>query len=151
MNTDIPEVQSWCSSSRVYCILSCSTFTAEAWGFWFMYLAPILLKGQFQEDKYYNHMLKLPDLIKLMVKLELQDKEVVVIENGLIEWVEYYYQYEDQISACTLPIHRLLHVTEGILFCGLVWTSWIFLMEHFCGFLQAGLHSRHIPWSNLNK
>jgi hypothetical protein len=67
-----------------------SMFTAEAWGFWFMYLAPILLKGRFQEDKYYYHMLKLSDLMKIMVKLELREEEVDMIENRLIEWVEEY-------------------------------------------------------------
>ncbi|KAF9219821.1 hypothetical protein BS17DRAFT_854111 [Gyrodon lividus] len=133
-----------------------STFTAEAWGFWFVYLAPILLKGRFQEDKYYYHMLKLSDLMKIMVKLELRDEEVDMIENRLIEWVEeyeeYYYQYdEERLSTCTLPIHGLLHVAAGIRFCGPVWTSWTFSMEHFCGFLQAGLRSRCFPWSNLNK
>ncbi|KIK95106.1 hypothetical protein PAXRUDRAFT_25633 [Paxillus rubicundulus Ve08.2h10] len=62
----------------------------NVWGFWFMYLAPILLKGQFQEDKYYYHMLKLSDLMKIMVKLELQEEEINMIENRLIEWVEEY-------------------------------------------------------------
>ncbi|KIK88626.1 hypothetical protein PAXRUDRAFT_84142, partial [Paxillus rubicundulus Ve08.2h10] len=36
-------------------------------------------------------------------------------------------------------------------FCGPIWTSWTFAMEHYCGFLRAGLRSKHFPWSNLNK
>ncbi|KIK80130.1 hypothetical protein PAXRUDRAFT_36281 [Paxillus rubicundulus Ve08.2h10] len=114
--------------SAFVCVLGnivedCSMFTAEAWGFWFMYPTPILLKGQFEEDKYHYHMLKLSDLMKIMVKLELREEEVDILENRLIEWVEeyeeYYYQYdEDLLSTCTLLIHGLLHVAAGIQFCG---------------------------------
>jgi len=69
-----------------------STFTAKAWRFWFMYIAPILLKGHFQHDKYYEHMLEFSDLMKMMIKLELHDDKVDVIENRLIKWVEQYKQ-----------------------------------------------------------
>ncbi|KAG2123156.1 hypothetical protein BD769DRAFT_1359776, partial [Suillus cothurnatus] len=33
---------------------------------------------------------------------------------------------------------------------GPVWTSWTFYMECYCGFLQAHLHSRQFPWSNIS-
>ncbi|EGO29008.1 hypothetical protein SERLADRAFT_412703 [Serpula lacrymans var. lacrymans S7.9] len=134
---------------------------AESWGFWYMYMAPILLKGHFQKEKYYTHMCKLSDLMKLMVQFEISKKEVDLLEVGLIEWVEhyeklmvhrYYYQYEEnQLPVCTLPIHGLLHIAAGICFCGPVWTSWTFYMEWYCGYLQAGLRSHRFPWSNLNK
>ncbi|EGO30536.1 hypothetical protein SERLADRAFT_412356 [Serpula lacrymans var. lacrymans S7.9] len=98
----------------------------------------------------------LSDLMKLMVRFEISEKEVDLLEVGLIEWVEhykkYYYQYEEnQLPVCTLPIHSLLHIAAGIRFCSPVWTSWTFYMERYCGYLQAGLHSRRFPWSNLNK
>lgn len=67
-----------------------STFTADTWEFWFIYIAPILLKGHFQDDKYYKHMLALADLMKTMIKLELHNDEVDIIKNRLIEWVEQY-------------------------------------------------------------
>ena len=67
-----------------------STFTAEAWGFWFMYLALSLLKGRFQQDKYYEHMLLLVNLMKKMVQFELTRAEVDEIEEGLIKWVTLY-------------------------------------------------------------
>ena len=67
-----------------------STFMAEAQGFWFMYLAPSLLKGRFQQDKYYEHMLLLVNLMKKMVQFELTQAEVDEIEEGLIKWVTLY-------------------------------------------------------------
>ena len=64
----------------------------------------------------------------------------------------FYYQHrEERLSACTLPIHGLLHVAVGIRFCGPVWTSWTFSMEQYCGVLQAALRSRRSPWSSLNR
>jgi hypothetical protein len=64
----------------------------------------------------------------------------------------YYYQYdESQLSACTLPIHGLLHVALDIRYCGPCWTTWTFYMERFCGIMQSALQSRTKPWSNLSK
>lgn len=63
-----------------------------------------------------------------------------------------YYQYdESRLSACTLPIHGLLHIAQDIRFCGPVWTSWTFYMERYCSLLQMGLQSRRFPWSGLNR
>jgi hypothetical protein len=64
----------------------------------------------------------------------------------------YYYQYkESRLSTCTLTVHGLLHIARDIRNCGPVWTTWTFYMECFCGFLQRGLQSRQLPWSNLNR
>ena len=52
---------------------------------------------------------------------------------------------------CTLTIHGLLHLAQGIRDCGPVWTTWTFFMERYCGLLQRNLHSRGRPWSNMNK
>lgn len=66
--------------------------------------------------------------------------------------LRYYYQYDiERLPACTLTIHGLLHVVQGIRDCGPVWTTWTFHMERFCGMLQRELCSRSQPWSNLNK
>jgi hypothetical protein len=67
-----------------------STFTAEAWGFWFMHLAPILLKGRFPNAKYYDHMCRLVGMMKTMLKFELTHGEIDALETGLAEWVETY-------------------------------------------------------------
>ena len=62
-----------------------------------------------------------------------------------------YYQYNVEcLSTCTLTVHGLLHICDNIQFCGPVWTTWTFWMERYCGYLQAGLHSRSHPWANLN-
>ena len=67
-----------------------SLFTAEAWSFWFMYIAPIVLKDRFQNKKYYDHMLLLVTLMHKMVKFALTTREVDEIEDGLIRWVTLY-------------------------------------------------------------
>ena len=70
----------------------------------------------------------------------------------LMIFFRYYYQYDiEHLPACTLTIHSLLHVVQGIWNCGPVWTTWTFHMEQFCGMLQNSLHSWSHPWSNLNK
>lgn len=62
-----------------------------------------------------------------------------------------YYQYDvERLSTCTLTIHGLLHICDNIRFCGPVWTTWTFWMERYCGYLQANLRSRTLPWANLN-
>ena len=75
---------------------------------------------------------------------------VQCVETKLVP--RYYYQYhEERLSACTLTIHGLLHLADGIQECGPVWTMWTFYMERFCGMLQRSLLSHVQPWSNLNK
>jgi hypothetical protein len=64
-----------------------STFTAESWGFWFMYLAPHLLKDRFQHPKYYNHMLQLVNIMKTMLKFDITLEELDTLERSVICWV----------------------------------------------------------------
>ena len=72
--------------------------------------------------------------------------------NKLTLLNRYYYQYNiDWLPACTLPIHSLLHIGKGILYCGPIWLPWTFFMEHYCGSLQCALHFQSQPWSNLNQ
>ncbi|KAJ6559293.1 hypothetical protein B0H10DRAFT_1672366, partial [Mycena sp. CBHHK59/15] len=44
----------------------------------------------------------------------------------------------------------LLHVCPNICFCRPSWTMWTFYMEHYCGFLKAGLRSKRFLLANLN-
>ncbi|KAI6159324.1 hypothetical protein EDD17DRAFT_1432102, partial [Pisolithus thermaeus] len=44
----------------------------------------------------------------------------------------------------------LLHVVEGIHYCGPVWMTWTFFMERYCGASQWSIRSQSQPWSNLN-
>jgi len=67
-----------------------SSFTAESWGFWFIYLALILLKNHFLDNKYYVHMCKLVRLMKTSIKLELTTSEVDELKEGFVQWVKEY-------------------------------------------------------------
>ena len=67
-----------------------SLFTTEAWGFWFMYLVPVLLKDHFSSDKFYKHMLLLVHVMRKMIKFTLTIVEVDEIEEGLVQWVMLY-------------------------------------------------------------
>ena len=68
------------------------------------------------------------------------------------QFLRYYYQHnEDRVSACTLPIHGLLHVADDIKACGPSWATWTFFLEHYCGTLKTALKSKRHPWGNLNK
>ncbi|KAF7374016.1 hypothetical protein MSAN_00282000 [Mycena sanguinolenta] len=130
-------------------------FTAEAWCFWIVYMAPILLAGRFRDEKYYLHACQFSDIVKTCISFQLTYVEIDELEANIIDWVrkyeDYYYQYEeDRLSACPLTIHGLLHVPDDIRFCGPSWGTWTFWIERFCGYLQASLRSRRHPWANLN-
>ncbi|KAF9222843.1 hypothetical protein BS17DRAFT_767596 [Gyrodon lividus] len=151
----------------------CSLFTAEHWCFWFIYLAPKLLDGRFPKAKYYKHMCELIEVMKITLQFRMTLEQLNEVEQRLIGWVKkyekyvthtleyehvilkgtgYYYQYRgERLPACTLTVHGLLHVAQGIRHCGPIWTTWTFYMERFCGMLQHDIRSRARPWSNLNK
>jgi hypothetical protein len=63
------------------------TYTAESWAFWFMYIAPNLLKGRLR-DQYYKHLLQLVDILKTCMKYSVSQIEVDGLE--IISWVGTY-------------------------------------------------------------
>jgi hypothetical protein len=65
-------------------------YTAESWAFWFMYVAPIVLKGRFQDEKYYDHMCLLVKVMKKTLLFELTLEEIDEIEWDLVHWVQLY-------------------------------------------------------------
>jgi hypothetical protein len=67
-----------------------STFTAESWGFWFMFLAPHLLKNRFQDPKYYDHMLQLVTIMKKMLQFSITSDELNELETLVIDWVRTF-------------------------------------------------------------
>ncbi|KAF9230680.1 hypothetical protein BU15DRAFT_68994 [Melanogaster broomeanus] len=67
-----------------------ASFTAKSWGFWFMYIAPIILRGRFLCNKYYTHACQLADLMKLSIKLQLTHEELEGLRIGFIDWVDKY-------------------------------------------------------------
>jgi hypothetical protein len=148
-------------------------FKAESWAFWFLYLAPILLKDRLP-NKYYCHMLSLVDIIKICLTFSISHGEIDDLEEDIIKWVRnyekygfrhlfshsltgsylcrYYYQYKPgRLKACTLTVHGLLHIPQNIRDIGPVWTSWTFYLERYCGHLQLGIHSMSQPWATLSK
>ncbi|KAJ7166233.1 hypothetical protein C8R46DRAFT_1219984 [Mycena filopes] len=131
-------------------------YNAEAWCFWFVYLAPVLLEGRFSHPKYYKHACQFGDIIKFCLRFKVTHAEVEGLRQNINDWVhkyeKYYYQYSaDRLSACPLIVHGLVHVPDDILFCGPLWCTWSYWMERYCGILQAALRSRSQPWANLNK
>ncbi|KAJ7667305.1 hypothetical protein B0H17DRAFT_950463 [Mycena rosella] len=132
-----------------------SYFTAEAWCFWIVYLAPVLLRGRFRHQKYYDHACQFSEIVKHCIAFEITYTQIDHLEENIIDWVqkyeEYYYQYDEaRLSACPLTIHGWLHVADDICFCGPSWATWTFWMERYCGHLQSGLRSKRFPWANLN-
>ena len=65
-------------------------YTAETWAFWFMYVAPIILKGRFAHEKYYDHMCLLVNIMKTTLKFELTLGEIDKLEDRIIQWVKLY-------------------------------------------------------------
>ena len=67
-----------------------SSVTAEAWGFWCMYLAPILLRNRFSHRRYYDHFIKLIRLVHKCVSFELKRSDISDIRQGFQDWVIEY-------------------------------------------------------------
>jgi hypothetical protein len=67
-----------------------SKFTAEAWCFWFVYMAPGLLKGRFPHPKYHDHACQLTEIIKTVLLFTYTDAILEALEEQIIEWVQMY-------------------------------------------------------------
>jgi hypothetical protein len=70
-----------------------SSFTTESWCFWFIYLAPALLKGRFQHVKYHQHLCKFVDIIKTCLHFSITHQEIDELEQEIIAWVQNYEKY----------------------------------------------------------
>lgn len=68
-------------------------FTAEDWSFWMIFLAPHVLKDRFAEAEYYNHTLKLVEILKITLQFSFQEGEIDRLEELIIEWVQEYELY----------------------------------------------------------
>ena len=74
-------------------------YNAEAWAFWLMYIAPIVLKDRFDDDKYYDHAVLLVKIMKKTLRFELTLEEIDDLENEIIHWVELYEEYVFRFSS----------------------------------------------------
>jgi hypothetical protein len=67
-----------------------SHMTAEAWSFWVMFIAPIVLRGRFKKPRYYIHFMKLVRLIHLCLAYDMKASDIDTIRVGFQEWVVEY-------------------------------------------------------------
>ncbi|KAJ7115669.1 hypothetical protein C8R44DRAFT_578431, partial [Mycena epipterygia] len=128
--------------------------TAESWFLFTTLLAPVLLHNRFSRRCYYDHFVQFIILVDKCLRFELTSQEIREIEAGFAAWVEkyeqFYYQYEEsRLSACTLPVHALLHIADNIRKIGPMWCFWAFVMERFCGSLVPAVKSRKYPFTSL--
>jgi hypothetical protein len=76
-----------------------SYLTAEGWAFWYMYLAPILLRGRFQKKAYYDHLCELAEIMKTCIKFSLSHNEIDDLEVRIASWVKEYERFGFQSLA----------------------------------------------------
>ncbi|CUA77659.1 hypothetical protein RSOLAG22IIIB_12749 [Rhizoctonia solani] len=129
-------------------------YKAEAYSFWFQYLAPILLKGRLREP-YYSHLILMRNILALCLQFEITHADIDRLQDMINKWVadyeELYYQYKyDRLPACPLTIHALLHLPSYIRQTGPLWASWAFVMERFCGHLLPAVKNRTLPYQHLD-
>ncbi|KAG8747297.1 hypothetical protein FRC10_001476 [Ceratobasidium sp. 414] len=130
-------------------------YKAEAYSFWFTYLAPILLNGRLDRE-YYEHFLTMREIVVLCLELEISDEEVDALEETINEWVQeyerlYYRHDHDRLPTCVLTIHALLHIPYYIRQTGPPSATWSFVMERFCGhLLRPALSNRVRPYEYLD-
>ena len=67
-----------------------SSFSAEAWSQWGLFIGPVILNHRFKHIKYYNHFCDLVRLVNLCLQYQLSDDELLEIRTGFIEWVRKY-------------------------------------------------------------
>ncbi|KAF8752833.1 Transposase family tnp2 [Rhizoctonia solani] len=129
-------------------------FKAEAYAFWFQYLAPILLDGQLKEP-YFSHLKLMRDILALCLQFEITYQDIDLLQDMINAWVadyeRLYYQYhKDRLPTCPLTIHALLHIPAYIRQTGPLWASWAFVMERFCGRLLPAVKNRTLPYQHLD-
>ncbi|KAG9084992.1 hypothetical protein FRC06_003777 [Ceratobasidium sp. 370] len=130
--------------------------TAESYLLFATLLGPAVLRNRFRRPVFYQHFVRLVQLINLCLALEIDEDDIDRIREGFVKWVldyeHLYYMHErDCIHVCTLPIHSLLHIADEIEGLGPVWCYWAFPMERFCGALACANKSRRFPYSSLNR
>jgi len=70
-----------------------SYVSAEMWSFWTLYLGPVLLRGRFQDAKYYRHFIWLVRLLTICLQFNISTAEIEEIDNGFVKWVQDYEEY----------------------------------------------------------
>jgi hypothetical protein len=66
---------------------------SETYSICMLYLAPVLLKGHFLDECYYNHFVKLVQLLTCCIDLEITHEEIDDLDQNFQKWVQDYEQY----------------------------------------------------------
>ena len=67
-----------------------SLFTAEAYAFWFVHMAPTLLRGCFSEERYYKHTMCLVKIVEKCLQFEITHEGIDILEFNIKIWVEKF-------------------------------------------------------------
>jgi hypothetical protein len=67
-----------------------SSYSAEAWSLWTLYLGPVLLRRRFRNQRYYKHFIQLVELLQICLQFEITTEEVQTVRDGFINWVDEY-------------------------------------------------------------
>lgn len=70
-----------------------SSFSAETWSQWALFVGPVALNGRFPQKRYFDHFCNLVKLINLCLKFELSREDISGIREGFIDWVKKYEAY----------------------------------------------------------
>lgn len=66
------------------------SISAEMWSFWTTHLGPVYLRHQFTNEKYYDHFVRLVQMLNVCLQFEISDEEIRALEDGFICWVKEY-------------------------------------------------------------
>ncbi|KAG9124861.1 hypothetical protein FRC07_009958 [Ceratobasidium sp. 392] len=79
------------------------------------------------------------------------NKLEVMIRQWVLEYKEYYYQYnEKRLLTCPLMIYALLHIVYFIRQTGLPSALWAFVREQFCGHMLLAVNNCVQPYDHLD-
>ena len=62
-------------------------YTAEAYSFWFVHMAPTLLLNRFGSQRYYRHAMLLVKIIEKCLSFEMTRDEIDALEDDIRTWV----------------------------------------------------------------
>ena len=89
-----------------------STFSADNYSFWALYIAPILLQRRFNHQRYYDHFVQLVVLLHICLKFEYTSEDVKTIRDGFISWVVTYEKFRNTLISV---YHSLTKIFQAIL------------------------------------
>lgn len=65
-------------------------FSAEDYSFWFIHLAPHVLKDRFARPKYYKHFMKFNKILRMTLQFSFNPEDLATLRQLIIEYVDEY-------------------------------------------------------------